>query len=63
MKEYYEVNTVLNTDGEIATSNEFDDFDEAWAFYQSIPNSEMKEILARDENGCMFEEIDCNYGN
>lgn len=61
--EYYEVNTIINIDGEIGTSNEFDDLEEAWAFYQSIPDCEMKEILARNEDGNMVEEIASNYGH
>jgi hypothetical protein len=63
MKEYYEVNTVLNTDGEIATSNTFTDFDEAQQFYESIDDDEMKEFLKVDENGFFIREIDCNYGH
>lgn len=60
---YYEVNTVLNTDGEIATSNTFTDFDEARRFYESIGDDEMKEFLQVDENGFFIREIDCNYGH
>lgn len=61
--EYYEVNTVLNTDGEIATSNTFTDFDEARRFYESIGEDEMKEFLQVDENGYYIDCIDMNYGD
>lgn len=61
--EYYEVNTVLNTDGEIATSNTFTDFDEARQFYESIGDDEMKEFLQVDENGNYIDCIDMNYGD
>ena len=60
---YYEVNTVLNTDGEIATSNTFTDFEEARRFYESIGDDEMKEFLQVDENGIMLDCIDINYGH
>lgn len=63
MTKYYEVNTVLNTDGEIATSNTFTDFDEARRFYESIGDDEMKEFLQVDENGCIIDCIDTNYGD
>lgn len=59
---YYEVNTVLNKDGEIATSNTFMDFDEARRFYESIGDGEMKEIMLYDEEG-YGEEIISNYGH
>lgn len=60
---YYEVNTVLNTNGEIATSNTFTDFDEARRFYESIGDDEMKEFLQVDENGNYIDCIDMNYGD
>ena len=60
---YYEVNTVLNTDGEIATSNTFTDFDEARQLYESIGDDEMKEFLQVDENGYILDCIDMNYGH
>lgn len=63
MKKYYEVNTVLNTDVEIATSNEFYDFDEARRFYESIGDDEMKEFLQVDENGNYIDCIDMNYND
>jgi hypothetical protein len=53
----------LNTDGEIATSNTFTNFDEARRFYESIGNDEMKEFLQVDENGYMLDCIDMNYGD
>ena len=61
--EYYEVNTVLNTDGEIATSNTFTDFDEARRFYESIGDDKMKEFLQVDENGYILDCINMNYGD
>ena len=63
MEKYYEVNTVLNTDGDIATSNTFTDFDDARRFYESIGDDEMKKFLQVDENGFFIREIDCNYGH
>ena len=58
----YEVNTVLNTDGEIDTSNTFTDFDEAQRFYEDLGDSVMKEFLICDD-GYMIEEVACNYGH
>jgi hypothetical protein len=63
MMKYYEVNTVLNTDGEISTSNTFTDFDEARRFYEKIGDDEIKEFLQVDENGCIIDCIDTNYGD
>jgi hypothetical protein len=60
---YYEVNTVLNTDGEIATSNTFTDFEEARRFYERIGDDEMKEFLQVDENGNYIDCIDINYND
>lgn len=63
MEKYYKVNTVLNTDGEIATSNTFTDFDEARRFYESIGDDEMKEFLQVDKNGNYLDCIDMNYND
>lgn len=60
---YYEVNTVLNTDGEIATSNTFTDYGEAQRFYERIGDDEMKEFLQVDENGYYIDCIDMNYSD
>lgn len=60
---YYEVNTVLNTDGEIDTSTTFTDFEEARRFYDIIGDDKMKELLQVDENGNYIDCIDMNYGD
>ena len=58
----YEVNIVLNTNGEIDTSNTFTEFDEAQRFYEELGGSVMKEFLIYDD-GYMIEEVACNYGH
>ena len=59
---WFEVNT-LNCAGVIETSNTFEDYNDAFEFYDSIDKTQNKEILVVDDDGMMFYCLITNYGH
>lgn len=59
-KRQYEVNTVVDENGEITNSNTFHDYYAAREFYNSITD-ELKEFIEVDEYGYILDVIEMNY--
>lgn len=56
----YEVNTLFK-DGEIATTETFNDYSKARKYYDGIGDDTMKRFLIVSKKGSIIREIESNY--